>query len=58
MGRKTSKGLYVYQKGSKNKEMNHDAMTLLKEKYTLVSKGANSKEDLQMRLVSRYIKNF
>lgn len=54
MGRKTSRGLYVYHKGSKQKEINQDAMTSLKEKYSLESKGANSKEDMQMRMVTRY----
>lgn len=53
MGRKSSKGLYVYEKGSKRKEINHEFTDIVKNKYQLVSKGANSNEDMQMRMVSR-----
>lgn len=54
MGRKSGKGLYIYEKGSKNREVNEEALKILKEKYALVSKGANSHEDMQLRMVSRY----
>lgn len=54
IGRKSGLGCYVYVKGSKDKDTNQDLLTLLK-KYELVSKGANSDEDLQMRLVSRFV---
>ncbi|XP_077301258.1 monolysocardiolipin acyltransferase Mtpalpha [Arctopsyche grandis] len=55
MGRKSSKGLYIYEKGSKRKEINHEFTDILKNKYQLVSKGVNSDEDMQLRLVSRFV---
>lgn len=56
MGRKSGKGIFLYDGQSRgNKEVNLDAITILKQKYALVSKGANSAEDMQMRMVSRFI---
>lgn len=52
MGRKSGKGFYVYEKGSKNKEINQDAVTLVKN-YSLEPRGANTVEDQQLRMVSR-----
>ncbi|XP_063376318.1 trifunctional enzyme subunit alpha, mitochondrial [Cydia fagiglandana] len=54
MGRKSSKGFYVYEKGSKNKEINQDAIALVK-KYSLAPLGANTVEDQQLRMVSRFV---
>lgn len=54
MGRKSGKGIYIYEGKSKgSRDVNQDALAILREKYALVPKGANSTEDLQMRLVSR-----
>lgn len=53
MGRKSGKGIYVYEKGTKNRDVNEDAMAIIKEKYSLQSKGADSNEDKQLRMVSR-----
>ncbi|CAK1549982.1 unnamed protein product [Leptosia nina] len=55
MGRKTGKGFYVYEKGSKNKEVNLDAMQMLKEKYSLEPRGSVAPEDQQLRMVSRFV---
>lgn len=53
MGRKSGKGFYVYEKGTKNREVNLDAIKILKEKYSLEPRGANTVEDKQLRMVSR-----
>lgn len=57
LGRKSGKGIFMYQaKGGKgSREVNQDAVNILKTKYALVSKGANSNEDLQLRMVSRFV---
>lgn len=53
MGRKSGKGLFVYEGNSKNRELNQSALEILKQKYQLTPKGADSTEDIQLRLVSR-----
>jgi enoyl-CoA hydratase/long-chain 3-hydroxyacyl-CoA dehydrogenase len=53
-GKKTGKGIYVYQKGKKGKEVNEEAAKLL-SKYRLPSKGCDTTEDRQLRLVSRFV---
>ncbi|XP_058446813.1 trifunctional enzyme subunit alpha, mitochondrial [Malaya genurostris] len=56
MGRKSGKGIFVYEGGkSKNREVNHEALAMLKQKYSLQSRGANSVEDMQLRMVSRFV---
>lgn len=56
MGRKSGKGFYVYEKGSKHREVNQEAVQILKERYSLEPKGANTVEDQQLRMVSRYVR--
>ncbi|XP_068620793.1 trifunctional enzyme subunit alpha, mitochondrial [Battus philenor] len=55
MGRKSGKGFYVYEKGTKNRDVNQEAVQMLKEKYSLEPKGANTVEDQQLRMVSRFV---
>lgn len=56
LGRKSGKGIFVYEGQSKgSREVNQDALNILKTKYALQSKGANSNEDLQLRMVSRFV---
>lgn len=58
MGRKSGKGVYIYEGSSRgSRDVNQDALAILREKYALVPKGADSTEDLQLRLVSRYVSN-
>lgn len=55
MGRKSGKGIFIYDGTRRGtREVNPDALTILKEKYGLKPKGADSTEDIQLRLVSRY----
>ncbi|KAJ6648449.1 Trifunctional enzyme subunit alpha, mitochondrial [Pseudolycoriella hygida] len=56
MGRKSGKGMFIYDNtNSKSRELNEGALEILKSKYALVSKGANSVEDMQLRMVSRFV---
>ncbi|XP_005110023.1 trifunctional enzyme subunit alpha, mitochondrial [Aplysia californica] len=54
MGRKSGKGVYVYEKGSKSREENAEALTIL-EKYKLTAPEGFTDEDIQYRLVSRFV---
>lgn len=53
LGRKSGKGMFLYEGKSKNRELNQGALEILKQKYALTPKGADSTEDIQLRLVSR-----
>ncbi|XP_071953531.1 trifunctional enzyme subunit alpha, mitochondrial-like [Antedon mediterranea] len=53
LGRKSGKGCYVYS-GSKNREINEEAEAIMK-RYLIEPRGANSDEDMQLRLVSRFV---
>lgn len=55
MGRKSGKGFYVYEKGTKNRDVNQEAVQILKDRYSLEPRGANTVEDQQLRMVSRFV---
>ncbi|EDW57841.1 trifunctional enzyme subunit alpha, mitochondrial [Drosophila virilis] len=56
LGRKSGKGIFLYDGKSKgSRPVNTDALEIVKQKYSLVSKGANSPEDLTLRMVSRFV---
>lgn len=56
LGRKSGKGIFIYEQGQRGeREVNQEALEILKQKYPLVSKGANSVEDMQLRMVSRFV---
>ncbi|XP_060557413.1 trifunctional enzyme subunit alpha, mitochondrial-like [Ruditapes philippinarum] len=54
LGRKSGKGVYIYEKGSKAKPENDQAKQIL-EKYRLTPKETVTDEDIQFRLASRFI---
>jgi len=53
-GRKSGKGIYVYEKGSKDRKVNPEALTILNS-FKMEPKGPVTSEDIQMRLVSRFV---
>ena len=54
LGRKSGKGIFVYEVNTKNKDVNLEALDILK-KYKLEPKGSTSNEDRQLRMVSRFV---
>jgi enoyl-CoA hydratase / long-chain 3-hydroxyacyl-CoA dehydrogenase len=56
LGRKTGKGIFIYDGHSKGtREINQEALAIIRSRYTIPKRGANSKEDMQLRMVSRFI---
>uniref|UniRef100_A0A6J0VAI3 enoyl-CoA hydratase n=1 Tax=Pogona vitticeps TaxID=103695 RepID=A0A6J0VAI3_9SAUR len=55
LGRKSGKGFYVYQEGVKDRSINNGMDEIL-QKFKLAAKPeVSSDEDIQMRLVSRFV---
>lgn len=54
LGRKSGKGIFMYEKKGKGREENPEAMDILK-KYSLEPRGPFTDEDKQLRMVSRFV---
>nr|NVI75898.1 mitochondrial trifunctional protein alpha subunit [Cucujiformia] len=54
LGRKSGKGMFIYQKGSKKRDVNADTLEIIK-KYSVPPKGPFEDEDKTMRMVSRFV---
>ncbi|XP_041358074.1 trifunctional enzyme subunit alpha, mitochondrial-like isoform X2 [Gigantopelta aegis] len=54
LGRKSGKGFFVYEKGSKERPENEDVKKLVQQHH-LPDKGVSSVEDIQHRLISRLV---
>ncbi|XP_015440476.1 PREDICTED: trifunctional enzyme subunit alpha, mitochondrial [Dufourea novaeangliae] len=54
LGRKSGKGIYVYEANTKDRDVNLGALDILK-KYHIEPKGSTSNEDRQLRMVSRFV---
>lgn len=53
-GRKSGKGYFVYSKGSKDRPVNEAALNII-NKYKLTPMSSQSEEDMQLRMVSRFV---
>lgn len=54
LGRKAGKGIYVYTPGQKNRDINIEALDILK-KYSVQPKGSFETEDKTLRMVTRFV---
>lgn len=56
MGCKSGKSIFIYDGSKKGtREVNPESLETIKQKYPLTPKGADSTEDMQLRLVSRLV---
>jgi len=55
MGRKSKKGLYLYADGSKDRPMNQEGLKLIQKHATVAPASTGGDEDIQLRLVSRFV---
>lgn len=54
LGRKSGKGIFMYEKGKKSRDVNVDALEILK-KYSLEPRGSFEDEDKTLRMVTRLV---
>uniref|UniRef100_A0A1B6DDQ1 Trifunctional enzyme subunit alpha, mitochondrial n=2 Tax=Clastoptera arizonana TaxID=38151 RepID=A0A1B6DDQ1_9HEMI len=54
LGRKSGKGYFVYSKNTKDRPINENAINII-NKYKLTPKSSQSEEDMQLRMVSRFV---
>jgi enoyl-CoA hydratase / long-chain 3-hydroxyacyl-CoA dehydrogenase len=56
LGRKSGKGIFIYDDHNKgSREVNQEALQIVRQRYSIAPRGANSHEDMQLRLVSRFV---
>jgi enoyl-CoA hydratase / long-chain 3-hydroxyacyl-CoA dehydrogenase len=56
LGRKSGKGIFIYDNHTKgSRDVNEEALQIIRQRYSIKPIGANSIEDMQLRLVSRFI---
>lgn len=56
LGRKSGKGFFIYDSHSKGeRDINQEALAIIRQRYAIAPRGANSLEDQQLRMVSRFI---
>ncbi|XP_002738122.1 trifunctional enzyme subunit alpha, mitochondrial, partial [Saccoglossus kowalevskii] len=54
LGRKSGKGIFMYEQGSKERPVNEGAEAIFK-KHHIAPRGRNADEDFQLRLVTRFV---
>lgn len=56
LGRKSGKGIFLYTGKAKGaRPINQDVVSIIKQRYSLQPKGANTVEDMTLRMVSRFV---
>jgi enoyl-CoA hydratase/long-chain 3-hydroxyacyl-CoA dehydrogenase len=55
VGRKSGKGVYIYKKGSKGKDVNEEAIKIINQNKVEPRGNHQSEEDIQLRMVSRFV---
>lgn len=54
LGRKAGKGIYLYEKGRKSRDINIESLEIIK-KYSIEPKGSFEDDDKTLRMVSRFV---
>nr|MBE5726428.1 mitochondrial trifunctional protein alpha subunit [Cucujiformia] len=54
LGRKSGKGIFIYEKGKKSRDVNTEALDIIK-RYSIQPRGSTSDEDRQLRMVLRFV---